>query len=121
MSSPDSLVLHPDRLLPPEPGVRAIARRLYDAVRDLPLISPHGHIDPDCCSTPRRPRPLLERCGTHTGFHLVVFTADMTVWSRELAPLAGFYPSVYLGVPWWFLDATAVDLVTGQPLGVFKL
>jgi glucuronate isomerase len=50
-------------------------------------------------------RPLLERYGTHPGFHLVVFTIDETVWSRELAPMAGFYPSVYLGVPWWFLDA----------------
>ena len=50
-------------------------------------------------------RPLLERYGTHPGFHLVVFTVDETVWSRELAPLAGFYPSVYIGVPWWFLDA----------------
>ncbi|MDA8278991.1 MAG: glucuronate isomerase [Actinomycetota bacterium] len=50
-------------------------------------------------------RPLLERFGTHVGFHLVVFTVDETVWSRELAPLAGFYPSVYIGVPWWFLDA----------------
>jgi glucuronate isomerase len=50
-------------------------------------------------------RPLLERFGTHAGFHLVVFTVDETVWSRELAPLAGFYPSVYVGVPWWFLDA----------------
>ena len=49
--------------------------------------------------------PLLERFGTHPGFHLVVFTMDETVWSRELAPLAGFYPSVYIGVPWWFLDA----------------
>jgi glucuronate isomerase len=50
-------------------------------------------------------RPLLERFGTHPGFHLVVFTIDETVWSRELAPLAGVYPSVYIGVPWWFLDA----------------
>jgi glucuronate isomerase len=50
-------------------------------------------------------RPLLERFGTHPGFHLVAFTADETVWSRELAPLAGFYPCVYVGVPWWFLDA----------------
>jgi glucuronate isomerase len=50
-------------------------------------------------------RPLLERFGTHPGFHLVAFTVDETVWSRELAPLAGFYPSVYVGVPWWFLDA----------------
>ena len=50
-------------------------------------------------------RPMLERFGTHPDFHLVVFTLDETVWSRELAPLAGFYPSVYVGVPWWFLDA----------------
>ncbi len=50
-------------------------------------------------------RPLLERYGTYPGFHLVVFTLDETVWSRELAPLAGFYPSVYVGAPWWFLDA----------------
>jgi glucuronate isomerase len=40
------LPLHPDRLLPAEPGVRAIARRIHDAVRELPLISPHGHVDP---------------------------------------------------------------------------
>jgi glucuronate isomerase len=49
--------------------------------------------------------PLLQRFGTYPGFHLVVFTVDETAWSRELAPLAGFYPSVYIGVPWWFLDA----------------
>lgn len=50
-------------------------------------------------------RPLLERFGTHPGFHLVAFTVDESVWSRELAPLAGFYPSLYVGVPWWFLDS----------------
>jgi glucuronate isomerase len=49
--------------------------------------------------------PLLERYGTHPGFHLVAFTVDETVFSRELAPLAGFYPALYVGVPWWFLDA----------------
>jgi glucuronate isomerase len=50
-------------------------------------------------------RPLLERYGTHPNLHLVPFTLDETVFSRELAPLAGFYPTVYVGVPWWFLDA----------------
>jgi len=50
-------------------------------------------------------RPLLERFGTHPDLHLVLFTLDETVFSRELAPLAGFYPSVYVGAPWWFLDA----------------
>src|SRR4051812_46574633 len=37
---------HPDRLLPTEPHVRDIARRLYEVVRDLPIVSPHGHVDP---------------------------------------------------------------------------
>jgi glucuronate isomerase len=50
-------------------------------------------------------RPLLKRYGTHPNLHLVVFTLDETVFSRELAPLAGFYPALYVGVPWWFLDA----------------
>jgi glucuronate isomerase len=50
-------------------------------------------------------RPLLQRFGTSRDFHLVVFTLDETSWSRELAPLAGFYPCLYIGVPWWFLDA----------------
>ena len=35
----------------------------------------------------------------------MLFTLDETVFSREIAPLAGFYPSVYAGAPWWFLDA----------------
>jgi glucuronate isomerase len=52
-------------------------------------------------------RPLLERFGTHPNLHLVLSTLDETVFSRELAPLAGFYPSVFVGAPWWFLDAPA--------------
>lgn len=39
-------MLHPDRLLPADPTTRAIARRLYASVKDLPIISPHGHTDP---------------------------------------------------------------------------
>ena len=50
-------------------------------------------------------RPMLNRYGTHPNFQLVIFTIDETVFSREIAPLAGFYPSVFAGVPWWFLDA----------------
>lgn len=49
-------------------------------------------------------RPLLERVGTSPRFRLVLFTVDETVFSREIAPLAGFYPSVFAGAPWWFLD-----------------
>jgi glucuronate isomerase len=50
-------------------------------------------------------RPLLERFGTHPRLHLVLFTLDENTFSRELAPLAGFYPTVFVGAPWWFLDA----------------
>ena len=41
-----SRFLHPDRLLPAEPGIRKVARSLFEAVVDLPIISPHGHTDP---------------------------------------------------------------------------
>ncbi|MFM5929918.1 MAG: glucuronate isomerase [Novosphingobium sp.] len=40
------LVLHPDRLLPADPSTRALARELYASVKDLPIVSPHGHTDP---------------------------------------------------------------------------
>lgn len=50
-------------------------------------------------------QPVLSAFGTSPGFRLVLFTIDETVYSRELAPLAGFYPSVYVGAPWWFIDS----------------
>ena len=50
-------------------------------------------------------RPLLEKYGNTPDFHLVLFSVDETSYSREIAPLAGFYSSVYVGAPWWFLDA----------------
>ena len=40
------VLLHPDRLFPAEPAVREIARALHGSVRDLPIVSPHGHTDP---------------------------------------------------------------------------
>lgn len=64
-----------------------------------------GHDIPTAMEFTRGLQPLLDRFGTATGFHLVLFTLDETVFSREIAPLAGFYPSVYAGAPWWFLDA----------------
>ncbi|MFI2557122.1 glucuronate isomerase [Nocardia farcinica] len=50
-------------------------------------------------------RPVLDSFGTHPNLHLVLFTVDETTYSREIAPLAGFYPTVFIGAPWWFLDA----------------
>ena len=39
-----TLALHPDRLFPPDPGVRRLAADLYERVQGLPIISPHGHV-----------------------------------------------------------------------------
>lgn len=43
---PRPLELHPDRLLPADASVRALARTLYESVAGLPIVSPHGHTDP---------------------------------------------------------------------------
>ncbi|GAB3269137.1 glucuronate isomerase [Arthrobacter pigmenti] len=64
-----------------------------------------GHDIPFATTYTEALRPLLADFGTAEGFHFVPFTIDETVFSREIAPLAGFYPSVYIGAPWWFLDA----------------
>lgn len=66
-------------------------------------------------------RPLLGELGHDPELHLVLFTLDETAWAREIAPLAGFYPSVHVGAPWWFLDEpeailrfrSAVTAITG--------
>ena len=39
-------MLHPDRYFDPDPAQRRVARELYESVVDLPLICPHGHVDP---------------------------------------------------------------------------
>ena len=50
-------------------------------------------------------RPLLERFGNETALTVVVYTLDETTYTRELAPLAGHYPALRLGAPWWFHDS----------------
>ncbi|MFM6940348.1 MAG: glucuronate isomerase [Rhodoluna sp.] len=50
-------------------------------------------------------RPMLEAYGLNPNLTAILFSLDETTWSREVAPLAGFYPSVRIGAPWWFLDA----------------
>jgi glucuronate isomerase len=53
----------------------------------------------------RNLRPLLEAFGDDPRFRLLLFTLDESTYGRELAPLAGFYPAVTLGPPWWFFDS----------------
>ena len=50
-------------------------------------------------------RPLLNRFGNEKSLTIILFTLDETTFSRELAPLAGHYPCLRLGPPWWFHDS----------------
>jgi glucuronate isomerase len=51
-------------------------------------------------------RPLLDRFGNESKLTIILFTLDESAVSRELAPLAGHYPCLRLGPPWWFLDSS---------------
>ena len=95
MSAEDGLVmqLHPGVLRDHDPAIHAT----YGPDQ--------GHDIPVPTEFTRSLRPLLERFGHASGFRMVLFTVDETVYSRELAPLAGVYPAVRLGAPWWFLDS----------------
>ena len=95
MSAEDGLVmqLHPGVLRDHDPAIHAT----YGPDQ--------GHDIPVATEFTRSLRPLLERFGHAAGFRIVLFTVDETVYSRELAPLAGVYPAVRLGAPWWFLDS----------------
>jgi len=50
-------------------------------------------------------KPLLDRYGNEPKLKVILFTLDETTYSRELAPLAGHYPVLKLGPPWWFNDS----------------
>jgi glucuronate isomerase len=95
MSLDDGLVMqiHPG-------SFRNHNRRLFDAYgrnvgADIPL--PTEYV--------RALKPLLDRFGNEPRFRLILFTLDESTYSRELAPLAGHYPCLFLGPAWWFHDA----------------
>lgn len=50
-------------------------------------------------------KPMLDRFGNNSKLSVILFTLDETTYSRELAPLAGHYPSLKLGPAWWFHDS----------------
>ncbi|WP_125773178.1 glucuronate isomerase [Antribacter gilvus] len=95
MSAQDGLVmqLHPGVLRDHDPAVAAAFGP--DKGYDIPVVTEYAYAL----------RPVLEAFGHHEGFRMIVFTVDEDVYSRELAPLAGVYPALRLGAPWWFLDA----------------
>lgn len=50
-------------------------------------------------------RPLLDAVGMERDLTVILFTLDETTYGRELAPMAGAYPALRLGPPWWFFDS----------------
>lgn len=95
MSCEDGLVMqiHPGVLRDHHRGI--FERHGQDKGFDIPVAAEFT----------RSLRPVLERFGHDPRFRAILFTVDETVYSRELAPLAGAYPSLRLGAPWWFLDS----------------
>lgn len=53
----------------------------------------------------RNLRPLLNKYGNDPRLTLILFNLDESTYSREMAPLAGHYPALKLGPPWWFFDS----------------
>ena len=70
-------------------------------------------------------KALLNAYGDKPNYRLIVFTLDESSYSRELAPLAGHYPALRLGPPWWFFDAVGgmeryLDAVV-ETAGIYNL
>ncbi len=95
MSLDDGLVMqiHPGSLRNHNPSVEASFGR--DKGFDIP--TPTEYV--------RALQPLLSAVGMEPDLSIIVFTLDETAFSRELAPLAGVYPALRLGPPWWFFDS----------------
>jgi glucuronate isomerase len=95
LSTEDGLVmqLHPGALRDHNPAV--YARFGADMGADIPVATEYT----------RNLSALLNAYGNDPRLTLVLFTLDETTYTRELAPLAGHYPAVRLGPPWWFNDS----------------
>ncbi|MEP7208608.1 MAG: glucuronate isomerase [Casimicrobiaceae bacterium] len=95
MSIDDGLVMqiHPGSFRNHNPHVFATYGR--DKGADMPM--PTDYV--------RALKPMLDRYGNAAGLSIILFTLDETVYARELAPLAGHYPVLKLGPPWWFHDS----------------
>jgi glucuronate isomerase len=95
LSVEDGLVmqLHPGALR--DHNREIFARFGLDKGADIPLATEYT----------RNLQPLLDRYGNDPRLRLVLFTLDESTYARELAPLAGHYPALRLGPPWWFHDS----------------
>lgn len=95
MSSEDGLVmqLHPG-------SIRNHNRAVFDRFG-----ADKGADIPHALDFTRNLKPLLDRFGSHPSLRLILFTLDEATSARELAPLAGHYPILRIGPPWWFYDS----------------
>jgi glucuronate isomerase len=95
MSLEDGLVmqLHPGALR--DHNTRIAERFGPDMGADIPVATEYT----------RNLSALLNAYGNDARLRLIVFTLDESTYSRELAPLAGHYPALRLGPPWWFFDS----------------
>jgi glucuronate isomerase len=95
MSIADGLVMqiHPGSLR--DHNERIHARFGPDMGADIPVLTEYT----------RNLRALLNAYGNDERLTLILFTLDESTYARELAPLAGHYPAVRLGPPWWFYDS----------------
>ena len=95
MSLDDGLVMqiHPGAYRNHNPQV--FARFGRDKGADIPMRTDYV----------RALKELLDRVGNAPGLTIILFTLDETTYARELAPLAGHYPVLRLGPPWWFHDS----------------
>lgn len=60
---------------------------------------------PVACEFTRNLKPLLDRFGNDPRLTLILFNLDESTYAREVAPLAGHYPAIKVGPPWWFQDS----------------
>jgi len=97
MSAEDGLVMQ----------LHADVVRNYDQVSFDTYGPDTGHDLPGPATFTTGLRQVLNEFGRSDTFRLVLFTTDETSFSQQIAPLAGFYPSVYVGAPWWFIDTPA--------------
>lgn len=95
MSAEDGLVmqLHPGSLR--DHHARVFDRFGPDKGADIPVATEYT----------RNLQPLLDEVGHDPRLTLILFTLDESSYARELAPLAGYYPALRLGPPWWFHDS----------------
>jgi glucuronate isomerase len=95
MSCDDGLVMqiHPGSFR--NHNAQVFARFGRDKGADIPMRTEYVHAL----------KPLLDRFGNDPRLSVIVFTLDESVYSRELAPLAGHYPCLKLGPAWWFHDS----------------